>query len=551
MLVKLEKLSKSIGDKDLFDDLSFVINEGEKVGLIGRNGMGKTSIFRIITGEDDEYEGQLEIRKGVRIVLTRQEHHFVENISALDYVLDSIPKFRELQTKITLYEKEGEEKVSLEDYCDALNDFSMLDYYSVESRVIQSFSGFQLDEEKILRPLQDLSGGEKRFVELVKVMYSDADLALIDEPTNHMDYIGKEQFINWLQEIEKTIIVITHDRDVLKFVNKIIEIKERRSYTYNGNYDDYIDQNNANNVASIKQYENDIRALEKAERQMKYAKLRKHAAKVTKSRTSARIREERFTKQFEKLNDELKKPSLWIDKQSLDSVSSKVVGSYSKYKEQNINIRGTNGDGVKKLLVDIKNLSLGYDKPLFKEVTFDIHTGDTIFIKGRNGAGKSSLLKTIISMSKNESSGTKIFRGELKLSSTLKIGIYEQEIDKKYLSLTLSQAIINLHSENEIELGHQKLINLLKSYLFDPEIDGKLTMDKLSGGQKARFQLIKMFINQPNLLILDEPTNHLDLPSIEELETALQEYSGGIIYVSHDTYFIDSMGGKMIEIEKI
>lgn len=549
MLVKLANLSKSIGGKDLFEDLSFVINEGEKVGMIGRNGTGKTSIFRIISGEDDEYDGQVEIRKGVRIVLTKQEHHFLENISALDYVLDSIPKFRELQTKITLYEKEGEEKVSLEDYCDALNDFSILDYYSIESRVIQSFSGFQLDEEKILRPLQDLSGGEKRFVELIKVMYSDADLALIDEPTNHMDYIGKEQFIKWLQEIDKTIIVITHDRDVLKFVDKVIEIKDRRAYTYNGNYDDYIKQNNANNVANIKQYENDIRALKKAERQMKYAQLRKHAAKVTKSRTSARIREERFTKQFEKLNDELKKPSLWIDKQSLDSVSTKVVGSYSKYKEQNINIRGTNSDGVKKLLVNVKNLSLGYDKPLFKEVSFDIHTGDTILIKGRNGAGKSSLLKTIISMSKNESAGTIIFRGELKLSSTLKIGIYEQEIDKKYLSLTLSQAITNLHSENGIELGHQKLINLLKSYLFDPEVDGKLTMDKLSGGQKARFQLIKMFINQPNLLILDEPTNHLDLPSIEELETALQKYSGGIIYVSHDTYFIDSIGGKTIEIK--
>lgn len=549
MLVKLANISKSIGGKDLFKDLSFVINEGEKVGMIGRNGTGKTSIFRIISGEDDEYDGQVEIRKGVRIVLTKQEHHFVENISALDYVLDSIPKFRELQTKITLYEKEGEEKVSLEDYCDALNDFSILDYYSIESRVIQSFSGFQLDEEKILRPLQDLSGGEKRFVELIKVMYSDADLALIDEPTNHMDYIGKEQFIKWLQEIDKTIIVITHDRDVLKFVNKVIEIKDRRAYTYNGNYDDYIKQNNANNVANIKQYENDIRALKKAERQMKYAQLRKHAAKVTKSRTSARIREERFTKHFEKLNDELKKPSLWIDKQSLDSVSTKIVGSYSKYKEQNINIRGTNSDGVKKLLVNVKNLSLGYDKPLFKEVSFDIHTGDTILIKGRNGAGKSSLLKTIISMSKNESAGTIIFRGELKLSSTLKIGIYEQEIDKKYLSLTLSQAITNLHSENGIELGHQKLINLLKSYLFDPEVDGKLTMDKLSGGQKARFQLIKMFINQPNLLILDEPTNHLDLPSIEELETALQKYSGGIIYVSHDTYFIDSIGGKAIEIK--
>lgn len=549
MLVKLANISKSIGGKDLFEDLSFVINEGEKVGMIGRNGTGKTSIFRIISGEDDEYDGQVEIRKGVRIVLTKQEHHFVENISALDYVLDSIPKFRELQTKITLYEKEGEEKVSLEDYCDALNDFSILDYYSIESRVIQSFSGFQLDEEKILRPLQDLSGGEKRFVELIKVMYSDADLALIDEPTNHMDYIGKEQFIKWLQEIDKTIIVITHDRDVLKFVNKVIEVKDRRAYTYNGNYDDYIKQNNANNVANIKQYENDIRALKKAERQMKYAQLRKHAAKVTKSRTSARIREERFTKHFEKLNDELKKPSLWIDKQSLDSVSTKVVCSYSKYKEQNINIRGTNSDGVKKLLVNVKNLSLGYDKPLFKEVSFDIHTGDTILIKGRNGAGKSSLLKTIISMSKNESAGTIIFRGELKLSSTLKIGIYEQEIDKKYLSLTLSQAITNLHSENGIELGHQKLINLLKSYLFDPEVDAKLTMDKLSGGQKARFQLIKMFINQPNLLILDEPTNHLDLPSIEELETALQKYSGGIIYVSHDTYFIDSIGGKTIEIK--
>jgi ATPase subunit of ABC transporter with duplicated ATPase domains len=215
MLLRVSNLSKSIGIKDLFHDLSFMFNEGEKVALIGRNGCGKTTLFHILNGDDSEYSGKVEFKKGASIILTRQEHFLDAPITALDYILDSVPQYRELRSNIASYER-GEDTVSLEQYLEDLHEFGSKGYFEVEAKILQSLQGFQIGEERALDNLKDLSGGEKRFVELVRVMYSEATLALIDEPTNHMDYVGKEKFIKWLTTTKQNVFLISHDRDVLK-----------------------------------------------------------------------------------------------------------------------------------------------------------------------------------------------------------------------------------------------------------------------------------------------------------------------------------------------
>jgi ATP-binding cassette subfamily F protein 3 len=175
--------------------------------------------------------------------------------------------------------------------------------------------------------------------------------------------------------------------------------------------------------------------------------------------------------------------------------------------------------------------------------------GDRIELKGRNGVGKSTIIKHILAGAGGDKSPSKVFEGEIELDPKIVIGIYEQEIDEKYLKLPLGTAITRVHEDNNIPFNQQKLMQILSDYLFEPQLDAKLEIERLSGGQKARFQLIKMLSTNPNLLILDEPTNHLDLPSIEELEKMLSNYHGAVLYVSHDSYFTRNVGGEIIEVK--
>ncbi len=549
MILDAKISEKSFGSKVLYTDLNLTIQEGEKVGLIGRNGSGKTTLFNIILGLDKDFQGEVFVKNGKIISSTQQEHYGLENLTTLDYILKDLPEFSKLHKIISDYPTLTNPSDSYHSrYSDAVNRFSQLGYYQVENELAKIFDNYQLQSDILDKPLRVLSGGQKRLIDLIKIQRSRSDLALIDEPTNHMDFMAKATFINWLNNSSEAVLVITHDRDVLDQVDRIIEIKDGKTVNFKGNYGKYLNINKSTVTNQVNEYDLTQKTIENLKADIiRFRRLKE------KSRSPSTIRrfkslEEKAEKQLEELT-ELKKPSFWIDRESVDDLSPKLKAAYGKYKAKNIRLNTTSDKlSSTRLLVQATNLVLGYDKPLFSQITFDLREGDRIRLHGRNGAGKTTIAKAIINKINQKKEDSKVFNGTLAVEKDIIVGVYEQEIDEKYLDETIYNVIEKTISQGKGLVNDQIIKQLLSQYLFDPNKDLETPVRQLSGGQKARLQLIKMLAPNPNLLILDEVTNHLDLPSIEELENAIQNYTGAVIYISHDSYFSNRVGGQILSV---
>ncbi|MFZ2544416.1 MAG: ABC-F family ATP-binding cassette domain-containing protein [Candidatus Saccharimonadales bacterium] len=542
MIADITITEKSFGSKSLMSNVRLTITEGEKIGVIGRNGVGKSTLFGILSGSDKDYTGDIIYKPGAVIVATQQEYHDVGDKTVLQYILSGLPEYAGLSHIIETYpETMGDDMQKINTYSEALQRFGDKGFYQIEEQIERELDNFQLTGIAH-REFSTLSGGQKRLVEVVKIMHSDAQLALIDEPTNHMDYIAKQQFIDWLKQAREAVLVITHDRDVLREVDRIIEIKDGGSQSYKGNYDAYLKQNAVSTGSQMNEFE----MVEKRIINLK-AKVIEYQRFKEKSRNPSTI--QRFKRLEEQSRKELaelqtrEKPTFWIDKDSAAELNYKTAAQYDKFKAKNVRINLKSDESRSKhVLVSTRNLSLGYDKPLFSGINIDLREGEAIEFRGRNGAGKTTLIKTIL-----KDPSIKIFDGELDVDKQMRIGVYEQEVSPTYFDIPLEQAIEKMYMDRKLAISTTKIRSLMSDYLFT-EGDGKVPIQRLSGGQKARFQLIAMLANDPQLLILDEPTNHLDLPSIEELETALGSYSGAVIYVSHDNYFRDKLAGNIVKI---
>lgn len=552
MLVAINIASKHFGDKTLYRDLQITIEKNEKIGLIGRNGVGKSTLFAMLTNADTDYDGQILVSRNTIIVSTRQEHIGYENQPVIKYILSELPKYTELKNTIDSFAKLQKPSINqLNKYSDAINHFSSLGYYDIEESVLRQLETYQITNDMAKMPLINLSGGQKRFCELVKISHSNADLILIDEPTNHMDYFAKNAFIEWVKSAHsKSIFVITHDRDVLANMDRIIEIKDCQAISYNGNYDAYLKQNSTNTINSIQTYEVAQATIANLKKQIEYAKSRAPGYKGKSANNPWVVMRNRLEKELVEVEKSAAKPSFWIDSESLNKMHNKTTASYHKYKAKNIRIVTdiNNTNQAQLPIIMVNDLSVGYDKPLFKPISFKLLENSQLRLHGRNGAGKTTLIKYLLKLADGSENDITNFSGKAEIRPKTQIGIYEQEIASKYIDLTLGQAIERLYLDKNIAINEQRLYQIMSDYLFDPISDAKLTLKKLSGGQKARFQIIAMLCNNPQLLILDEPTNHLDLPSIEELESALLKYKGAILFVSHDSYFVSKFTYEQLEI---
>jgi ATPase subunit of ABC transporter with duplicated ATPase domains len=544
MIADITITEKSFGSKLLMSGIKFSIDDGEKVGVVGRNGVGKSTLFSILTGADADFTGDIIYKRGTVVVSTAQEHHDLGDATVLQYVLSGLPEYPQLSHIIETYpETMGDDMKKIEAYTQALMRFDDKGFYQIEEQIERELDNFQLPGVAH-RPFVSLSGGQKRLVEVIKIMHSQAQLALIDEPTNHMDYIAKAQFIEWLKTAREAMLIITHDRDVLKEVDRIIELKDGDSVSYKGNYDAYLKQNAVSTGSQMNEFE----MIEKRITNLK-VKVLDYQRLKEKSRNPGTIQkfkrlEEVSRKELAELQAK-EKPTFWIDKESAAELNYKVAAQYNKFKAKNIRMNlKDDASRSKHVLVSAKDLSLGYgDTPLFSGVNIDLREGEALELRGRNGAGKTTLIKSLL----GKDDAIMQFAGDISLDSHVRIGVYEQEIAPTYFDMSLEDAIERMYLDRGLSISTTKIRGLMSDYLFS-EGDGKTPLSRLSGGQKARFQLISMLANDPQLLILDEPTNHLDLPSIEELETALAKYSGAVLYVSHDGYFRDALGGEVLQV---
>ena len=549
MIADIHITEKSFGDKTLMKDVKFSVDDGEKVGVVGRNGVGKSTLFGILAGTDNDYTGEVVFRRGITVATTAQEHHGLGDQTVMSYILGGLPEYSKLKKIIDEYPLTmGDNMRKIEEYTQALERFDQKGFYQVEEKIERELSNFQLDSFGD-RKISSLSGGQKRLVEIVKIMHSEAHLALIDEPTNHMDYVAKQQFIDWMNsQPHQAMLIITHDRDVLGQVDRIVEIKDGQAVSYRGNYDAYLKQNAQATTAGMNNFEQiEKRIVNLKQKVLDYQRLKEKSRNPGTIQKFKRLENEARA-ELEELS-EMEKPTFWIDKESASQLDYKSAERYGKFKSRNIRLSMKDASSRSQhVLVRAENVAVGIgERILFEDVNIDLREGEAIEIRGRNGAGKTTLIRMILASGKSFDGGPVLYSGDIFLDPQVRIGVYEQEIDERYLSDPLEKAIEKLYMSRDLSISDTKIRQLLADYLFT-DADRMTPLARLSGGQKARFQIISMLANDPQLLILDEPTNHLDLPSIEELETALAKYSGAILYVSHDNYFREKLGGKVVQI---
>ena len=623
MIADIHITEKSFGDKTLMRDVKFSVDDGEKVGVVGRNGVGKSTLFGILAGTDTDYTGEVIFRRGITVASTAQEHHGLGDQTVLSYILAGLPEYASLKKIIDEYpETMGDNMRKIEEYTQALERFDQKGFYQIEEKIGRELDNFQLSGCGE-RPLGSLSGGQKRLVEIVKIMHSGAHLALIDEPTNHMDYVAKQQFIDWMSsQPRQAMLIITHDRDVLGRVDRIVELKDGRVVSYRGNYDAYLKQNAQATAAGMNNFEHiEKRMTNLKQKVLDYQRLKEKSRNPGTIQKFKRLENEARAELAEL--SEMDKPTFWIDKESAGQLDYKSAERYGKFKARNIRL--SMKDAVSRsqhVLVRVEDAAVGVgERILFEGVNIDLREGEAVELRGRNGAGKTTLIRMLLGQRRGsdsslsdksmvlrtalpdafdleetagrrtaaatppssarvhsslgspleisrersaETSATRerftvsggggvapaapiLYSGNLFLDPQVRVGVYEQEIDERYLVDPLEVAIEKLYLSRDLPISDTKIRQLLADYLFT-EADRMTPLERLSGGQKARFQIIAMLANDPQLLILDEPTNHLDLPSIEELETALAKYSGAILYVSHDNYFRQAVDGEVVQI---
>ena len=623
MIADIHITEKSFGDKTLMRDVKFSVDDGEKVGVVGRNGVGKSTLFGILAGTDTDYTGEVIFRRGITVASTAQEHHGLGDQTVLSYILAGLPEYASLKKIIDEYpETMGDNMRKIEEYTQALERFDQKGFYQIEEKIARELDNFQLSGCGE-RPLGSLSGGQKRLVEIVKIMHAGAHLALIDEPTNHMDYVAKQQFIDWMSsQPRQAMLIITHDRDVLGRVDRIIELKDGRAVSYRGNYDAYLKQNAQATAVGMNNFEQiEKRITNLKQKALDYQRLKEKSRNPGTIQKFKRLENEARAELAEL--SEMDKPTFWIDKESAGQLDYKSAERYGKFKARNIRLSMKDAASRSQhVLVRVEDAAVGVgERILFEGVDIDLREGEAVELRGRNGAGKTTLIRMLLrhrrgsdsslsgklmvsrtvlpdAFDLEETAGSRtaagappssarahsslksppeIFRkrsaetsatrerstvsgvegvapaapilysGNLFLDPQVRVGVYEQEIDEQYLADPLEVAIEKLYLSRDLPISETKIRQLLADYLFT-EADRMTPVAHLSGGQKARFQIIAMLANDPQLLILDEPTNHLDLPSIEELETALAKYSGAILYVSHDNYFRQEIGGEVVQI---
>ncbi|MFM0682997.1 ABC-F family ATP-binding cassette domain-containing protein [Streptococcus suis] len=504
----VEHLTKSVGDKTVFADLSFIIHQGDRIGIIGVNGTGKTTLLDVLSGRIG-FDGDVSpfrTKNAYKIAYLTQEPDFDDSKTVLDIVLSSDLRetqlIREYELLLSHYDEASQARLEK-----VMAEMDSLNAWEIESQVKTVLSKLGLTD--LNKTVAELSGGLRRRVQLAQVLLGNADLLLLDEPTNHLDIDTIEWLTTFLKNTKKSVLFITHDRYFLDNVaTRIFELDRASLTEYQGNYQDYVRL--------------------KAEQDERDAALRHKKEQLYKQELAwmRRQPQARATKQQARINrfHDLK-----------GDLANKIDDS-----ELEINFETSR---IGKKVINFENVSFSYpDKPILTDFNLLIQNKDRIGIVGDNGKGKSTLLNLIAGDLHADS-------GKVDIGETIRIGYFSQTIK----GLDESKRVINflqeVAEEAQTTSGMVSIAELLEQFLFPRNTHGTL-IEKLSGGEKKRLYLLKILLQRPNVLLLDEPTNDLDIATLTVLEHFLQGFTGPVITVSHDRYFLDKVATKILAFEE-
>ncbi len=509
MLFKLNEITKSYTAHDILRGVSFQINPNEKVGLVGRNGAGKTTVFRIITGEESPDSGDIVKLNGLKLGLLEQHVNFETNETVHTSALSAFKRIHDLEAEMRHLEHEMAENPPnleqiLEKYSDIQHEFELEGGYDYTARAEAILLGLGFDKEKWELSTAKLSGGQKNRLGMARLLLSQPDILLLDEPTNHLDVNSVEWLENFLQNYDSAFVIISHDRYFLdRTCTRIIEIDRGKAVSYSGNYSKFIIDREEQREIQRRAFENQQSLINKTEEFVR-KNLAGQKTKQAKSRRNMLERMERV---------------------------EAVVADKS---QGNFNLRKVERAGQN--VLTIEELKIGFpDKVLSESINFTLHRGDALGIIGVNGSGKTTFLRTILG-------NIRPLDGEYNWGAKTEIGYYSQNLD----DLTdANEIIMELRKVAPIGATSGELRSFLARFLFMNEDVFKKVGD-LSGGEKGRLALAKLIYSNCNVLVLDEPTNHLDIPSREALEAALDAFQGTILAISHDRFFLDRIANEIL-----
>lgn len=514
MVLSCQNICKTFVEKPVLRDVSFHLNENDRLAIIGYNGAGKSTLLKILIGELSADEGNISIKKDTSIgyLAQHQDHEFHHTI--FDELLSVKKDIILLDEKMRIYEQEMKHltgdalEQKMNQYTQATHQFEQMNGFAYKSEITGILKGLGFSEEDFSKQINTLSGGQRTRVALGKLLLKNPDILLLDEPTNHLDVESIRWLETYLSHYKGAVIIVSHDRYFLdKIVHKVMELELGKSMLFDGNYTQFIEKRDQIKAIRLKEYKNQ-------QQEIKHQKEVIQKLKQFNREKSIRRAESR-EKALEKI-EILEKPM-----------------EYNADMRLSIEPEVTSGNDV----LILKDVAKSFDaKPLFDHVSANIFREERVALIGPNGTGKTTLLKMICKkISKTE--------GVIQLGAGVSIGYYDQAQD----NLDPSKTIFDEISDAYPDLTNTKIRNTLAAFLFYGE-DVFRPISSLSGGEKGRVSLAKLMLSHANFLILDEPTNHLDIHSKEILESAMNAYTGTILYVSHDRYFINKTATRVLEI---
>ena len=514
MILSCSNITKSFGDKHILKQVSFHLEDHEKAAIVGINGAGKTTLLKIMIGELAADEGVVALSKGTTIGYLAQHQDLDSENTIYEALLEVKRPVIEMEERIRslelkMHSASGDAlEAMLAEYSRLNHAFELADGYAYKSEVTGVLKGLGFSEDEFTKPINTLSGGQKTRVSLGKLLLTKPDVLLLDEPTNHLDMESIAWLETYLKSYAGSVIIVAHDRYFLdRVVTKIVELDNGIGTMFSGNYSAYSDKKAMLRDAKIRAYLN------------QQQEIRHQEAVSAKLKSFNREKSIRRAESREKMLDKIERVEKPVDID--DSMDIRL--------EPDV----ISGNDV----LTVRELSKSFDaQPLFSHVDFDIRRGERVAIIGNNGTGKTTLLKIINGLLEADS-------GEIRLGSKVHIGYYDQEHQVLHMDKTLFEEIQDTYPD----MNNTQIRNTLASFLFTGDDVFKLIRD-LSGGERGRVSLAKLMLSDANFLLLDEPTNHLDITSKEILESALCRYTGTVLYVSHDRYFINRTATRILDL---